>query len=47
MVLHTFGSFNGDGEEPVGDVIIDGKGNLYGTTGLGGNGFLNYGGNRV
>ena len=34
-VLHNFGITNGDGDIPYSNVIIDGKGNLYGTT-LGG-----------
>ena len=34
-------SFTGgtDGEDPIGGVILDGDGNLYGTTNLGGNGY--------
>jgi uncharacterized repeat protein (TIGR03803 family) len=36
-VLHSFtGYTNGDGENPNGDLIMDGVGNLYGTTSLGG-----------
>src|SRR5580658_7782043 len=44
--LHNFCSSNecADGEEPVGNVIIDEKGNLYGTTARGGTGFQNLGG---
>jgi len=35
-VLHTFTEENGDGEMPYAGVILDNKGNLYGTTELGG-----------
>ena len=38
-VLHVFkGNASGDGNTPVGSVIIDSSGNLYGTTGYGGTG---------
>jgi len=38
-VLHVFkGNASGDGNTPVGSVIIDSLGNLYGTTGYGGTG---------
>jgi hypothetical protein len=38
-VLHIFkGNASGDGNTPVGSVIIDSSGNLYGTTGYGGTG---------
>jgi len=38
-VLHVFkGNASGDGNTPVGSVIIDSSGNLYGTTGYGGSG---------
>jgi uncharacterized repeat protein (TIGR03803 family) len=38
-VLHIFkGNASGDGNTPVGSVIIDTAGNLYGTTGYGGTG---------
>ena len=38
-VLHVFkGNASGDGNTPVGSVIIDRSGNLYGTTGYGGTG---------
>jgi uncharacterized repeat protein (TIGR03803 family) len=35
-VLHSFGSQAGDGEFPVAGLILDKKGNLYGTTSGGG-----------
>ncbi|HEX8814690.1 MAG TPA: choice-of-anchor tandem repeat GloVer-containing protein [Terriglobales bacterium] len=35
-VLHDFGA-KGDGVVPTGDLIIDSNGNIYGTTGFGGN----------
>ncbi len=34
-ILHSFGA-SGDGNGPVGGVVFDGKGNLYGTTAYGG-----------
>jgi uncharacterized repeat protein (TIGR03803 family) len=34
--LYSFAGFTGDGNFPVGDLIIDGAGNLYGTTHWGG-----------
>jgi hypothetical protein len=38
-VLHVFkGNASGDGNTPVGSVILDSSGNLYGTTGYGGTG---------
>jgi uncharacterized repeat protein (TIGR03803 family) len=37
-VLHTFDGAPSDGEEPLGALIRDSAGNLYGTTGEGGNG---------
>ena len=37
-VLHIFKGKSGDGNTPVGSVIIDSSGNLYGTTGYGGTG---------
>jgi hypothetical protein len=38
-VLHVFkGNASGDGNTPVGSVIIDSSGNLFGTTGYGGTG---------
>jgi uncharacterized repeat protein (TIGR03803 family) len=38
-VLHVFmGNSNGDGAAPTGSLIVDGTGNLYGTTGYGGSG---------
>ena len=36
-VLYSFGTTGGDGENPLGSVIRDGAGNLYGTTYIGGN----------
>jgi uncharacterized repeat protein (TIGR03803 family) len=38
IILHNFGSFTGDGEEPFSALIIDRAGNLYGTTAIGGTG---------
>ncbi len=36
-IMHSFGTFNGDGAFPgVGALAIDGSGNLYGTTSIGG-----------
>jgi uncharacterized repeat protein (TIGR03803 family) len=35
-VLHVFGSFPGDGEQPIGGLLSDTSGNLYGTTVFGG-----------
>ena len=38
-VLHVFtGNSNGDGDTPVGGLVIDIEGNLYGTAGYGGTG---------
>ena len=38
-VLHVFtGNSNGDGDTPVGGLVIDSAGNLYGTAGYGGTG---------
>src|ERR1700680_2997005 len=38
-VLHVFkGGASGDGASPFGGLVIDGSGNLYGTTGYGGTG---------
>jgi len=38
-VLHVFtGNSNGDGDTPVGGLVIDSTGNLYGTAGYGGTG---------
>jgi uncharacterized repeat protein (TIGR03803 family) len=31
-ILHSFGAFSGDGNQPVGDLAIDAAGNLYGAT---------------
>jgi uncharacterized repeat protein (TIGR03803 family) len=42
--LHTFPAFPGDGEEPMGAVIVDGEGNVYGVTGTGGAGPNSIGG---
>jgi len=43
-VLHTFiGSDNGDGSRPMGGVLLDKAGNLYGTTQYGGTGQQAYG----
>jgi uncharacterized repeat protein (TIGR03803 family) len=36
LVLHNFPSFAGDGETPVGTLVTDQSGNLYGTTFYGG-----------
>jgi len=36
MVLYNFGSYGGDGLNPMGNLIFDSGGNLYGTTALGG-----------
>jgi len=41
-VLYSF-TGGSDGSEPLGGVILDGAGNLYGTTMLGGEGFCAYG----
>ena len=35
-VLHSFGGFAGDGELPLGSLVLDDQGNLYGTTYQGG-----------
>jgi uncharacterized repeat protein (TIGR03803 family) len=35
--LHSFTSSNGDGADPMGSLITDSSGNLYGTTAVGGN----------
>lgn len=35
-ILHSFGGGSSDGSEPIGGVIMDAKGNLYGTTYQGG-----------
>jgi uncharacterized repeat protein (TIGR03803 family) len=35
-VLHSFSGSNGDGANPIGDLIFDGVGNLYGVTQFGG-----------
>jgi uncharacterized repeat protein (TIGR03803 family) len=35
-ILHNFGAFSTDGVEPVGGMVMDAKGNLYGTTYIGG-----------
>lgn len=40
-VFYSFGTYSGDGAWPSGGLIIDNKGNLYGTTSFGG---ANYGG---
>ena len=37
-VMHRFGSFPDDGQSPNGGVVVDGKGNVYGTTTAGGGG---------
>lgn len=42
-VLWNFGSITNDGGLPVGSLIFDGKGNLYGTTQVGGAGTLGEG----
>jgi uncharacterized repeat protein (TIGR02543 family) len=36
MVLHSFGSSGNDGQNPLGSLISDSAGNLYGTTSVGG-----------
>jgi uncharacterized repeat protein (TIGR03803 family) len=42
--LYTFGSHGKDGVTPLGNLIFDGAGNIYGTTSSGGNGsYLNCG----
>jgi uncharacterized repeat protein (TIGR03803 family) len=35
-LIYTFSSTNGDGHRPVGGVVLDGKGNIYGMTQSGG-----------
>jgi uncharacterized repeat protein (TIGR03803 family) len=35
-ILHSFGNVAGDGSNPVGGLIMDSAGNLYGTTSIGG-----------
>jgi len=35
-ILHSFGAFNSDGVQPMGGMVIDAKGNIYGTTFFGG-----------
>ncbi len=40
-VLHVFRGFDGDGADPVGTLVRDTKGNLYGMTVDGGDGFPN------
>ncbi len=35
-ILHWFGSFVGDGELLNGGIVVDGKGNVYGSSGVGG-----------
>ena len=35
-ILHSFGAFNSDGVEPFGGMVLDAKGNIYGTTYIGG-----------
>ena len=42
-VLHTFSNADGDGVYPTGSVVVDNKGNVYGTTGQGGKGCRSYG----
>jgi len=37
-VLHSFPAFSGDGYPPSAGVVVDGSGNIYGTTFQGGNG---------
>ncbi len=37
-ILHTFASTSGDGSEPLAGLLMDGLGNLYGTTSEGGTG---------
>lgn len=43
-VLHVFNPGAGDGAEPLGGLILDSAGNLYGTTPLGGSSILGAGG---
>jgi uncharacterized repeat protein (TIGR03803 family) len=35
-VLHSFGSFSGDGQQPYGSLVVDCMSNLYGATAFGG-----------
>ena len=42
-VLQSFGESSGDGEVPIGGLIIDAAGNLFGTTSVGGTSTCNYG----
>ena len=42
-MLHAFANADGDGIYPTGSVVIDKKGNLYGTTAQGGKGCRSYG----
>lgn len=37
-ILHTFGSVRQDGLKPIGNLLVDKKGDLYGTTSMGGKG---------
>lgn len=38
-ILHWFGAFIDDGQLPNGGLVVDGKGNVYGSTGYGGENF--------
>ncbi len=40
QVIYSFGATSTDGQEPLAGLIIDGKGNLYGTTSGGGSGMF-------
>jgi len=35
-ILHSFGNVSADGQEPVGGLVVDSSGNLYGTLSIGG-----------
>jgi uncharacterized repeat protein (TIGR03803 family) len=46
-LLHVFNGGSGDGQGPLGNIVFDGAGNLYGVTWFGGPGVGSYGGGTV
>lgn len=46
-VLYVFNGGSGDGQSPLGNIVFDGAGNLYGVTWFGGPGVGSYGGGTV